>query len=146
MFFWFLLVLKNPPFFLQGECDFQKQKTQQSWTNFNLEKGKTWTNFNSIAYIYTYIYICAGLLLICPYFGLLRVISLATSKVISLSTSFGGHFSTTSIGFWGFVCRFWSQLVFCVLCFFLSSSPVPSLSFSNFPKPLFLRSPFLRKL
>ena len=40
------------------------------------------------------IYIYAGELLVCPPFGLQRVISLATLRVISLSTFLGGHFRT----------------------------------------------------
>ena len=40
-------------------------------------------------YIYIYIYTYAGELLVCPPFALLRVTSLATSKVISLSTFLG---------------------------------------------------------
>ena len=44
---------------------------------------------NSTAYIYIY----AGELLVCPLFGLSRVISLATSKVISLSTFWAAVFA-----------------------------------------------------
>ena len=42
---------------------------------------------------YTYIYIYAGELLVCPPFGLQRVISLATLRVISLSTFLGAIFA-----------------------------------------------------
>ena len=64
-------------------------------------------------YIYTYIYIYAGELLVCPPFGLQRVISLAPLRVISLSTFWGGHFRTIKIGvFEDFWDDFWSKLVF----------------------------------
>ena len=46
-----------------------------------------------ILHTYLYIYICARELLVCPPFGLSRVISSAASKVISLSTFLGAIFT-----------------------------------------------------
>ena len=95
-----------------------------------------------IAYIYIYIY--AGELLVCPPFGLSRVISLATTKVISLSG--GGPFShNKNWGFWGLLC--WNLVQFggFLFPFFTHLSPFFWWSFSNFPKPLFLKRPFLNK-
>ena len=75
--------------------------------------------------MYVCIYIYAGELLVCPAFDPSRVVSLATSRVISLSTfwPFGVwpprkllvcHFRTIKIGFFyeDFCDEFWSKLVF----------------------------------
>ena len=99
--------------------------------------------------VYIYIYIYAGELLVCPPFGLQRVISLATLRVISLCPPFGGPFSHCENrvfeDFWDDV---WSKLVFFWFPFFLQISHLSFdfLLFSNFPKPLFSKRPCLQKM
>ena len=66
-----------------------------------------------LPYIYIYFFFFLESLLVCPPFGLQRIISLAPLRVISLSTFLGGHFCTIKIGvFEDFWDGFWSKLVF----------------------------------
>ena len=123
---------EHPPF--RGYFYFKIGEILRFW-NQTCPPGEVWA---------IYIYICWRAISLSTFKDLLRVIRLATSKVSSLSTFWGAIFALKKYVS-DFCVEFWSKLV--------CSSPFSQIShlvfeyllFSNFPKPLFLKRPFLRK-
>ena len=148
---------KNVFFFLFGslflKISFSLQKKEDFWKTKKEKQRKLGPSFDSKRLFWTKfwlysIYVYAGELLVCPPFGLQRVISLAPLRVISLSTFLGAISHYTNRAFWGFWGWFLVQIsVFWVSCFLLISHLFfDLLHLSNFPKPLFLKRQFLKKM